>query len=117
MVKYVKEYLVYDANALYLWALSQDMPCGDHQIIPVYPEILKDVVNGSLLGQIECDISVPDHLKEYFAEMPPIFKNTEIQYNDLSAETKTQVKPNYKSKKLVGSMFGNWISFGIYCCI
>ena len=82
-----------------------------HKIIPVYPEILKDVLKGSFFGQIECDIDVPDHLKEYFAEMPPIFKNTEIQYNDLSAETKTQVKPNYKSKKLVGSMFGKKMLF------
>ncbi len=43
------------------------MPCGDHQIIPVYPEILTDVVNGSFFGQIDCDIAVPDHLKEYFS--------------------------------------------------
>jgi hypothetical protein len=74
------------------------MPCGDHQIIPVYPEILKDVLKGSFFGQIDCDIAVPDHLKEFFA--PPIFKNTEIQYKDLSSKTKEQVKPNYKSKKL-----------------
>jgi hypothetical protein len=38
-----------------------------HQIIPVYPEILKDVLKGSFFGEIECDIAVPDHLKEYFA--------------------------------------------------
>ena len=104
--------LGYDANALYLWAISQDMPCGDHQIIPVYPEIVQDVVNGSFFGQIECDIAVPEHLKEYFAEMPPIFKNVEITYKDLSPETKAQVKPTYKSKKLVGSMFGKKM-FGI----
>ncbi len=29
--------LGYDANALYLWALSQDMPCGQHKIIEPYP--------------------------------------------------------------------------------
>ena len=67
-----------------------------HKIIPVYPEILKG------------DIDVPDHLKDYFSEMPPIFKNTEIQYKDLS---QAQVKPNYKSKKLVDSMFGNKMLF------
>ena len=49
--------------------------------------------NGSFFGQIECDIAVPEHLKEYFAEMPPIFKNVEITYNDLSPETKAQVQP------------------------
>ena len=40
--------LGYDANALYLWAISQDMPCGDHQVLPVYPEILQDVVNAAV---------------------------------------------------------------------
>jgi hypothetical protein len=49
---------------------------------------------------------VPD-----FAEMPPIFKNVEITYNDLSPETQAQVKPNYKSKKLVGSIFGKKMLF------
>ena len=43
--------------------------------------------------------------------MPPIFKNVEITYNDLSPETKAQVKPTYKSKKLVGSMFGKKMLF------
>jgi hypothetical protein len=54
---------------------------------------------------IECDVAVPAHLKEHFAEMPPIFKNTEIQYKDLSGDTKAEVKPNYKSKKLIGLGF------------
>ncbi|EGF80776.1 hypothetical protein BATDEDRAFT_24655 [Batrachochytrium dendrobatidis JAM81] len=103
--------LGYDANALYLWALSQDMPCGEHKMIEPYPDILEDVMNGSFFGEIECDIAVPEHVKEYFAEMPPIFKNTEIQYKDLNSDTKAQVKPNYKSKKLIGSMFGNKIMF------
>lgn len=87
------------------------MPCGEHKIIEPYPDILNDVMNGSFFGEIECDIAVPDHLKEHFAEMPPIFKNTEIQYKDLSSDTKAQVKPNYKSKKLIGSMFGNKMMF------
>jgi hypothetical protein len=42
---------------------------------------------------------------------PPIFKNTEIHYKDLSAETKAEVNPNYKSKKLVVSMFGKKMLF------
>ncbi len=103
--------LGYDANALYLWALGQDMPCGRHKIIEPYSDVLKDVMNDSFFGMIECDIAVPEHLKEHFAEMPPIFKNTEIQYKDLSSDTKAQVKPYYKSKKLIGSMFGNRMMF------
>lgn len=68
--------------------------------------ILNDVLNDRFFGLIECDISTPEHLKDYFAEMPPIFKNVEVTYNDLSGETKQQVKSNYKSRKLVGSYFG-----------
>ncbi|OAJ39748.1 hypothetical protein BDEG_23574 [Batrachochytrium dendrobatidis JEL423] len=109
--KLCQKILGYDANALYLWALSQDMPCGEHKMIEPYPDILEDVMNGSFFGEIECDIAVPEHVKEHFAEMPPIFKNTEIQYKDLSSDTKAQVKPNYKSKKLIGSMFGNKMLF------
>jgi hypothetical protein len=60
-------------------------------------------------GILECDIAVPWHLKEHFAEMPPIFKNAEIKYKDLSADTKAQVKSNYKSRKLIGSMLGKKI--------
>ena len=43
--------------------------------------------------------------------MPPIFKNLEVSYNDLSEETKQQVKPNYKSRKLIGSYFGSKMLF------
>ncbi|OAJ32745.1 hypothetical protein BDEG_28630 [Batrachochytrium dendrobatidis JEL423] len=81
--------LGYDTNALYLWAISQDMPCGEHQVVQVYPDILKDVLDNTFFGMIECDIAVPEHLKEYFAEMPPIFKNVEITCNDLSFDTGT----------------------------
>ncbi len=51
------------------------------------------------------------YIKQERPDMPPIFKNTEIQYKDLSSDTKAQVKPNYKSKKLIGSMFGKRMIF------
>ena len=44
-------------------------------------------------------------------KMPPIFKNADVQFNNLSPETKLQVKSNYKSKKLVGSFFGKRMLF------
>ncbi|KAJ8324871.1 hypothetical protein O5D80_8740 [Batrachochytrium dendrobatidis] len=81
--------LGYDTNALYLWAISQDMPCGEHQVVQVYPDILKDVLDNTFFGMIECDIAVPEHLKECFAGMPLIFKNVEITCNDLSLDTGT----------------------------
>jgi hypothetical protein len=34
-------------------------------------------------GALEVDLEVPDHLKEKFAEMPPVFKNTHIFRDDI----------------------------------
>ncbi|EGF76578.1 hypothetical protein BATDEDRAFT_28412 [Batrachochytrium dendrobatidis JAM81] len=68
---------------------GSNMPCGEHQVVQVYPDILKDVLDNTFFGMIECDIAVPEHLKECFAGMPPIFKNVEITCNDLSLDTGT----------------------------
>ena len=87
------------------------MLCGEHQIVEVYDNIVDDILNGVFFGLIECDIQVPDHLRDYFEEMPPIFKNVEITYNDVSQQTKAQVKPNYKCNKLIGSLFGKKMLF------
>ena len=38
---------------------------------------------GELYGVLECDIAVPDYLKSYFHEMPPIFKNTKVTVADI----------------------------------
>ena len=47
-------------------------------------QIIKYIRNGQLFGFVECDIHVPDHLKDYFSEMTPIFKNTEVSLKDVS---------------------------------
>jgi hypothetical protein len=104
--KLCKRIMGFDANALYLWAIGQPMLCGDHQRVNIYDDLLSDVLNGSFYGAIECDIEVPDHLKTYFSEMQPIFKNVDISFNNLSSDTQKQVKTNYQSKKLIGSFFG-----------
>ncbi|CAF3781378.1 unnamed protein product [Rotaria socialis] len=96
----------FDANALYLWAIGQPMLCGDHQRVDIHDNLLSDVLNGSFYGAIECDIEVPDHLKSYFSEMQPVFKNVDISFHNLSSDTQKQVKTSYQSKKLIGSFFG-----------
>ena len=101
----------YDANALYLYDIGQDMLCGNHQVIEPYDNILTDIKHDSFFGLVECDVEVPTNLRAYFAEMPPIFKNVEITYEDVSDETKIQLKTNYKSKKLIGSFFGKKMLF------
>jgi len=46
-------------------------------------EVLKHVRDGTLFGCVECDIHVPDHLRDKFSEMSPIFKNMEISREDI----------------------------------
>ena len=45
--------------------------------------IVNAVKNDTLFGCVECDIHVPEHLKDKFSEMCPIFKNTEISREDI----------------------------------
>ena len=40
-------------------------------------------VEGNLFGIVECDISVLEHLRSYFAEMQPIFLNANISREDI----------------------------------
>ena len=45
--------------------------------------MLSEVRHKRLFGCVDVDIRVPDHLKEKFSEMCPIFKNTEISRDDI----------------------------------
>ena len=108
----------YDANALYLWALGNDMPCGRLTTIQPYESIIGDIKSDKLFGFLECDIETPTHLKDYFSEMTPIFKNTEIDPCDRSVIGDYMYDYNLslgknqrtaKSKKLIGSYFGKQI--------
>lgn len=114
--KLCKKVIGYDANALYLWALGNDMPCGRLTTIDTYPTIVDDIVSDKLFGFLECDIETPEHLKDHFAEMCPIFKNIEIhpteetigthmyKYNETRGKSRAR-----KSRKLIGSYFGKKI--------
>ena len=46
-------------------------------------QIIAAVVDGTLFGMIECDIRVPFELKDHFAEMQPIIKNTTVTRDDI----------------------------------
>ena len=46
-------------------------------------EILTAVIDGTLFGMVECDVRVPDNLREYFAEMQPVFKNVTVTRDDI----------------------------------
>ena len=115
--KLCKKVIGYDANALYLWAIGDEMPCGRLTTIEAHDGIIQDIVDDKLFGFLECDIETPEHLKGHFAEMCPIFKNTEIDPSDRSVigdhmfeyNLKKESGRAIKSRKLIGSYFGSKI--------
>ncbi len=54
----------YDANALYLWAIAQEMPTGKHEHVKTYDlnQLKKDILNNDLLGFLQVDIETPENL-------------------------------------------------------
>ena len=45
--------------------------------------LMQEIRNRRLFGYIQCDLKVPEHLKAYFANFHPIFKNTVVSRNDI----------------------------------
>jgi len=76
-------------------------------------QILTGVLNGSLFGVVECDIEVPEELKEKFSEMCPIFKNVEISREDIGDYMREFAEENdimsRPRRSLIGSYFGEKI--------
>ncbi|KAI8495466.1 hypothetical protein Bbelb_269210 [Branchiostoma belcheri] len=76
-------------------------------------EILQAVREDELFGVVECDIQVPAHLRAHFSEMPPIFKNCDINIDDIGPSMKQYAETHGIMSKprrsLIGSMFGQKI--------
>ena len=75
--------------------------------------ILREVRSERLFGCVEVDIRVPDHLKEKFSEMCPVFKNTEISRDGIGEFMKTYAEESnimaQPRQSLIGSMKGDKI--------
>ena len=75
--------------------------------------LLDDVIHDRVFGAIEVDIHVPDELKEKFKEFTPIFKNTEVRFEDIGEFMQQAVEDHGFSKAprklLIGSYFGKQI--------
>ena len=41
-------------------------------------QLLQGIIDRQLFGYVQCDIEVPEHLRSYFLNFPPIFKNTVV---------------------------------------
>ena len=48
-------------------------------------QLLQGIINGRLFGYVQCDIEVPEHLRNYFSKFPPIFKNTVVSRDDIGS--------------------------------
>ena len=81
--KTCKKIVGYDANSLYLGALSMEMPCGRPEIIKDVNtnEIIQDILDDKFFGFVEVDIHTPKHLKEKVSEFPPLFIVSEVPDN------------------------------------
>lgn len=98
-------------------ALGNEMPCGRLTSIDAYEGIIDDIKSDKIFGFLECDIRTPEHLKDYFSEMTPVFKNIEIDCNDeniigshMYEYNQTRESGRAKpARKLIGSYFGDKI--------
>ena len=44
---------------------------------------MQGIIDGEFFGYVQCDIEVPEHLRSYFSNFPPIFKNTVVSMEDI----------------------------------
>ena len=79
-----KTFICYDANALYLWAISQEIPTGQHENIKTYDskQLKDDILNDEYFGSVQVDIE-PQTFISHFSEISPIVKNAEINLNNI----------------------------------
>ena len=46
-------------------------------------QLLHGIIDEQLFGYVQCDIEVPEQLRSYFSNSPPIFKNTVVSREDI----------------------------------
>ena len=46
-------------------------------------QLLQGIIDGRLFGYVQCDSEFPEHLRSYFSNFPPLFKNTVVTREDI----------------------------------
>lgn len=73
-------------------------------------DILKAVRKETCFGFVQCDIEVPENLKDKFSELQPLFKNAYVSRDNLSDLMREYAEQNkllsQPRRTLVGSFFG-----------
>ena len=54
-----------------------------YQRLPAKNDSCKRIKVERFFGYVQCDLKVPEHLKAYFPNSPPTFKNTVVSRNDI----------------------------------
>ena len=44
---------------------------------------MQKIIDGRLFGYVQCDIEVPEHLRDYFPNFPTFSKNTVVTRDDI----------------------------------
>ena len=71
---------LFKTNASVKSHLRENFPCKR----PLSEEqLLQGITNGRLFGYVQGDIEVPEHLRSYFSNFPPVFKNTVVSREDI----------------------------------
>ena len=94
--KLTKGVIGYDANSLYIYCSSDEMPCGKDTLVvnkklfnqKRIAKFSKDVLKGKVLGFAQVDIEVPHELYDKFSQMSPLFVVQEISDRDVPEEMK-----------------------------
>ena len=73
-------------------------------------EFIRKILADDLFGLVQCDIHVPEHMKSYFAQFPPVFKNVDVSLDDVGPHMKRICERYGYLKKprrtLISSFFG-----------
>ena len=71
--------------------------------------LLEQIRSCKLFGYVQCDIEVPEELKEKFANFPPVFKNTNVGRHDIGSLMKDYAEKegliSQPRKMLISSYF------------
>ena len=59
-----------------------------------FQKLLSNIRSGEMFGYVQCDIRVPDNLKEKVEAFPPIFKNTLVSRSDIGEFMKKYAEDN-----------------------
>ena len=104
----------YDANALYLFTMLCEMPCGQEEVLHYnsWPDtaalLTQRIKNGIWFTLPEVDIAILEHLWPKFEKMCPFFLNKEVPeeagYQSCRTICSTPADRRSNTEKLVGAL-------------